>query len=219
MNRQTYSVPSEAAPWLGDPQPLLERLGPAEETAAPALAQWAIQLRGIRSVASLRSFIRAYRAELLVPVELPAIVRARSHAVRNELRELIALDAQLAAEPKMREFAAASFRVGQRQLSRLRPLRDQRLVRRYREAVERGEARGWHTLVYGVSLVIYSLPLRQGLLAYAWHTLGGFIASAARPLALTAGRCAELQAEACEPLPEAVQHVLRQNGSVSLRVL
>jgi urease accessory protein UreF len=219
MNGQTYNAPLEVAPLLGDPRPLLERLGSAEETAAPALAQWALQLRGVRSLGALRSFVHAYRADLLVPVELPAIVRARSHAVRNELRELIALDAQLAAEPKVREFAAASFRVGQRQLNRLRPLRDERLVRRYREAVERGDARGWHTLVYGVSLGIYSLPLRQGLLAYAWHTLGGFIACAARPLALTAGQRDDLQAEACAPLPEAVQTVLRRSGTLALRVV
>ena len=37
-------------------------------------------------------------------------------------------------------------------------------------AVERGEAHGWHTLVDGVTLAIYSLPLRQGLLGYAQQT-------------------------------------------------
>ena len=43
-----------------------------------------------------------------------------------------------------------------------RPLRDQRLVQRYLTAVEQGEAQGWHTLVYGLTLAVYSLPLRQG---------------------------------------------------------
>jgi hypothetical protein len=53
-------------------------------------------------------------------------------------------------------------------------LRDERLVQRYLSAVEFGQANGWHTVVYGITLAMYSLPLRQGLLHYAQQTLGAF---------------------------------------------
>ena len=84
----------------------------------------------------------------------------------------------------LQNFAAASRLVGHTQLQRLRPLRDQRLVQRYLAAVELNEANGWHTLVYGVTLAVYSLPLRQGLFGYAQQTTRGFIQAAARPLKL-----------------------------------
>ena len=37
------------------------------------------------------------------------------------------------------------------------------------------EANAWHTLVYGVTLALYSIPLRQGLLGYGYQTMRGFI--------------------------------------------
>ncbi len=36
-----------------------------------------------------------------------------------------------------------------------------------------GQAHGWHTLVYGIMLAVYSWPLRQGLMHYARETMGG----------------------------------------------
>jgi urease accessory protein UreF len=218
MTGQTYILPEAVAPLLGDPHPLVEQIGPAGGTAASGLAVSAFQLRRIQSLPALRSFLESYRAELLTPVELPVIVRAYGHASRNELRELVALDRQIATTQGARDFAAASCRVGQRQLNRLRPLRDHRLIQRYRAAIERGEAHGWHTVVYGVSLAVFSLPLRQGLVGYASRTLGGFIENAAGPLALTVGDSRELHARACAPVPEVVQHLLEAEGLASLQM-
>src|SRR6185436_12829880 len=104
---------------------------------------------------------------------------------RHEVRELAQFDRQLADEPALKPFAEASRRVGQTELLRLRPLRDERIVRRYLEAVERGEASAWHTLVYGLTLALYSMPLRQGLLGYGFQTSRGFIYAAATPLQLS----------------------------------
>jgi urease accessory protein UreF len=220
MTSQIHVAPPQVAPLLlGDPHPLLEQLGAPEDLAAPALASAALQFQTIRSLPALRGFLQTYHAELLVPLEFPVILRAHGHSVRHEVRELIALDRQLAEEPKLKEFAVASCRVGQRQLHRLRPLRDLRLVRRYLAAVEEGQAHGWHTLVYGVALGIFSLPLRQGLLNYAQHTLGGFIDRAARPLALTQGQCRELQSLACAALPKAVDNLLAPDGQWVLRIV
>src|SRR6185369_5258799 len=121
----------------------------------------------------------------LIPYELPAIQRAFRHASRNETRELIAADQQMAREPMLAPFAGASRRVGRSQLKRLRPLRDQRLVQRYLKAVEENRANGWHTLVYGITLSLYSQPVLQGLVSYERQTLLGFIHAAARPLRLS----------------------------------
>lgn len=214
MTSQTNIAPPDLAPLLGDPHPLLAQVGVAGDL--PALATVGTQLQRVRSLPALRSFLQAYQTELLIPVELPAILRAHTHAVRHEVRELIALDQQLARESKLKEFAVASCRVGQRQISRLRALRDHRLVQRYLAAVEQGDAHGWHTVVYGLSLGVFSLPLRQGLTGYALHTLGGFIESAAGPLALTTGQCRELQEGAVAGVPEAVQALLQPAGKSSL---
>jgi urease accessory protein UreF len=161
----------------------------------------------------LNSFLRHYQQQILVPLELPAIRAAHSHTERNELRELVALDQKLSEMAVLRTFAGPSRRVGQSQLQKLRPLRDQRIVRRYLHAVDTGLAHGWHTLVYGVTLQIYSLALRQGLLGYAHQTTRGFIYSAARSLALSERDCRGLFEELCGGLAEAVEVLLRQQAA------
>ena len=82
------------------------------------------------------------------------------------------------------------------------------MVQRYLAAVENREAHGWHTLVYGLTLAVYSLPLRPGLLGYAHQTTRGFIHAAARGLNLTEAECRALFDELCAPLPGAVELML-----------
>lgn len=209
----------ETAELLGDPHPLLEQLGPADGLATFDAAPATRHFARVHDLPSLQSFLRAYQREILLPLEWPAILRAHGHASRYELRELVALDSQLAAEPALRDFAAASCRVGQRQLSKLRPLRDERFIQRYLKAIASGEARGWHTLVYGISLAVYSLPLRQGLLGYAQSTLGGFIDNAAGPLRLGEACIEELHAEACAGLPGAMELLLSPADGPALCVV
>ncbi len=146
----------------------------------------------IVTLPDLRNFLLHYRDLILKPLELPAIYRAYGHARRHEVRELVAFDQELAAEPVFRSLASASRLVGQRQLLRLRPLRDDRTVQRYLAAVDAGAAQGWHTLAYGLTLAVYSLPLRQGLLGYAGQTTHSFIQSAGQKLALSKTDAREL---------------------------
>jgi hypothetical protein len=95
----------------------------------------------------------------------PAIESAYDHALRNETRELIAVDIVWEMKPCYADFAAASRRVGQCQLQKLRPLRDQRLVPAGTWLPSKRGACSWMAyLVYGITLAIYSMPLRQGLL-------------------------------------------------------
>ena len=208
MTVGTNIAPSSPAELLGDPHPLLEQLGNAGDMAVAAPIADAIQFQRVLDLPSLRQFLNAYRETILVPIELPAIVAAYQHAARGEIKELIALDGRLAAERASREFAVASCRVGQRQLGKLRPLRDQRLVQRYLAAIEAGAARGWHTVVYGVSLAMFSLPLRQGLQHYGEQTLGGFVQSAARSLRLAEVDCDALLAAEANELPRAISTAL-----------
>ena len=192
----------------GDPESLATALGAA--AGLPALG---------RSLAfhhphtpthprALRGFLLDYRQELLIPLELPAIQRAFNHAWRYEVRELLAFDRHLPAHRFPRQFAFASQVTGRRYLRRLRPLRDVRLIRRYLHAIQRGQAFGWHTLVYGAVLTVYSLPLRQGLLGYARQTLGGFIDTASRHLYLPASYRADLARELWADVPPAIDRLL-----------
>ncbi len=201
---------SDAADWLGDWHPLAEQLGSAEGLVALGSVSTLLRIGPVQDASSLRHFLRNYQAQIMVPFELPAIQSAHGHAARNELRELVALDQQMASESVLSSFSSASARVGSSQLLKLRPLRDERLVQRYLHAVEAGQARGWHTLVYGVTLAVYSLPLRQGLLGYAHQTLRGFIYSAARVLQFSEKDCRELFDEVSQGLPGAVEVLVRE---------
>src|SRR5208337_3951997 len=185
MMHRTQLALSDPAEWLGDWHPLAEQLGSADGLLEFGSVSSLLRLPPVRDLASLRKFLEDYQSQILLAHELPVIQRAHGHAARQEVRELVALDRRLAEEPILQNFASASRRIGRVQLQKLRPLRDQRLVQRHLQAVETGQAHGWHTLVYGVTLAIYSLPLHQGLLGYAHQVTRGFIYSAAQMLRLS----------------------------------
>ena len=193
---------------LGDWQALAVQLGCHDGLVSLASASSSSPFGRVRSVVELRDFLEDYQIRLLIPVEMPAIYRAFWHARRGEVRELICLDQELARQPLLREFARASRRVGQSQLKRLRPMRDQRLIKRYLQAVEAGEAHGWHTLVYGLTLHLYALPICQGLASYAQQTLRGFIRAAAPSLQLSEPQCQALQGELVGNLSQPIQNLL-----------
>ena len=210
MVNRTQLALNDAVEWLGDWHPLAEQLGGADGLAALGAVTAELRLSPVHNLPSLRQFLWSYQSQILVPLELPTIQRAHAHAGRREVRELVALDQEMAREPGLQPFASASRRVGRSQLQKLRPLRDERLVQRYLRAVENGEAHGWHTLVFGVTLAVYSLPLRQGLLNYAHHTTRGFIYAAMRTLRLSAPQQRALFSGLCADLPRAVDGVLSQ---------
>ena len=205
---QQPQLTHDPAEWLGDAHPLVEQLGSADGLASLSALADSLAARPVASLPALREFLHAYYERILLPHELPAIQQAFTHARRNEVRELVALDQQLARETRLQDLAGASRRVGQAQLQKLRPLRDERGVQRYLVAVENHEAHGWHTLVYGLTLAVYSLPLRPGLLGYAHQTTRGFIHAAARSLQLTEGDCRAVFDELCAPLPEVVESLV-----------
>ena len=213
MPPQTQNAPVIAGELSGDLQPLLDQLGSPAGLAELAGAAQAADAP-IVTLSDLRTFLRHYRDQILKPLELPAIYRAYGHARRHEVRELVAFDQQLAAEPMLRSLASASRLVGQRQLLRLRPLRDDRTVQRYLAAVDAGSAQGWHTLAYGLTLAVYSLPLRQGLLGYAGQTTRSFIQSAGQKLALSNADARELCDEIFSGIPQTVETLVGKTAAV-----
>ena len=213
MWKQLQPALGEPAAWLGDWHPLVEQLGSTNGLVALGEVSTSLRIPLVHDLSSLRRFLRDYQRRILLPLELPAIQAAFDRTNRHELRELVELDQQLAREAALKPFAEASRRVGQTQLQKLRPLRDERVPRRYLEAVERGEASAWHTLVYGLTLALYSMPLRQGLLGYGFQTTRGFIYSAARSLRLSEMDCREVLEELCASLPEAVETLIAQRAA------
>lgn len=216
MVKQSQLALDDAAEWLGDWHPLAEQLGSTDGLVELASVASLLRLPPVRDAGSLQRFLRDYQRRILFPIEFPAIHASYGHTGRCELRELVELDQSLAHQPVLQRFAGASCRVGKAQLQKLRPLRDHRMVQRYLQAVNSAVAHGWHTLVYGLSLEVYSLPLRQGLLGYAWQTTRGFIYAAARPLRLSEHDCRELYDDLGAEFPGAVESLLRQNSNASL---
>ncbi len=208
MTHSALTVEPLAPELSGEAQEFLDQLGTPAALPALSVAVSALTLEAVRDEATLRRFLAEYRDRVLLPLEVPAIVAAHGHALRNELRELLALDRELGRDARLGGFRVASAAVGRRQLSRLRPMRDQRLVQRYLREVESAAVHGWHTVVFGVFLAQYSLPLRQGLILYSQRTLGGFLDTAGATLRLRAATTDALFDEAVLPVTAEVNRLL-----------
>ena len=218
MVKKTQLALSDAAEWLGDWHPLAAQLGSTDGLVELGSVSATLSLPAVYDLASLREFLSSYQARVLIGFELPAIQAAHGHAMRHEVRELVELDRRFAEEALLQPVLEPSRRMGQSGLQRLRPLRDDRFVQRYLTAMEAGEANAWHTLVYGITLWVYSLPLRQGLLGYAHQTTRGLIYSGARLLRLSEHCCRALFDELAAPLSGAVEDLVRQapvNGDLN----
>jgi urease accessory protein UreF len=196
---------AEAATLPGNVHLLLEQIGSAEVLENLSAMPGATTLPAITTPAQLRAFLKNYQTHILEALELPSIREAYLHANSNEVRELIAQDKQFGGDRALKIFAAASCRAGKAQLQRLRPLKDQRVVQRYLAAVEGGEAEGWHTLVYGLTLSVYSFPLRTGLLTYSSQIMRSFIQSAADQLRMTPADEEAMFNEFSASFPKAVE--------------
>lgn len=202
-NRLAELTAPDGSGLLGDVHALLAQLGAAAPNAE------APQLRTPDTFKALTRFLENYKRDVLIKHEWPAIYRAYNHASRNECQELIALDVSIAQEKSLAPFAEASRRIGQFQLKRLAPLRGERVLSRYMAAIDEGRAHGWHTLVYGLTLALYSLPARQGLMHYAQQILRTYIENAAHSFSLTEEQMRNAIEELLADLPRELETVLR----------
>ena len=193
---------------LGELRALLDQLGAAENLINLQAAADALACPAVPNWEVFREFIAAYKTRVLYAHELNAIYRACLHARANESRELVELDRQLGQLSSLRPFASASRHVGRTQLNWLAPLRGERVVAKYQAAVNDGKAQGWHTLVYGLTLAVYSIPARQGLVGYATQILRRYIDAAGRAFAVTEAERAKLLENLCADLPQQVDAVV-----------
>ncbi len=133
-------------------------------------SRWPVARTRCRSGKSARcricaTFLQNYHAQSCGRSNCPPFSAPSIMPSRNELRELIAFDQQLGRRTDLAELspppagasAKASFNASARCATNAwcsviwPPLR-------------RARPQGWHTLVYGLTLAVYSLPLRQGLI-------------------------------------------------------
>ncbi len=147
----------------------------------------------VKDTDSFLRFSEQYMRYVLIPIELPAIVTASEFASRNALHDLYLLDKQLGSEPHFKMFEQASLALGRNQLRKLRGMRDVRLLSRYRSSVLEGDAHGWHMLVYGIVLHLFSIPIRQGLAKYQTQVLLGFAQSACQSLQWSQSEWSEVE--------------------------
>jgi urease accessory protein UreF len=213
MLDQRYNLPRNVSEVLGDLGAFAEQLGGAEHLDQLTIAPAPAGLAAVNSPAALEAFLINYASAVLGSWEIPAVVRAYAYAVRGQVRELVALDKELSAALALKPFALASAKVGQAQLRRLRPLRGERIVHRYEQAVAQGHARGWHTLVYGLVLAVYSIPLRQGAAHLAQKTLSGFVEAASRRCELPLSDQARVLAMPLSAAGEALGRALQTQPS------
>ncbi len=189
---------------LGDFKALGQVLGSPDALAAMACAM----PRGYSPAAgagSLRAFLSEYRRKALIPLEIPHIQQAYGLASLRRFREILLLDRTPPCGAFTPDLEAASKKIGRRHLKAMLPLRDERIIHRYLAEVEAGRAHGWHTLVYGIFLAIYSLPLRQGICNYARQTQSGFILAAVKRGRISGQEAAALIGEFDESAPEFLQ--------------
>jgi urease accessory protein UreF len=175
---------------LGEVGALAERVG----APGVAISEGSAARGGVAAIGSpaiLREWLDRCRDELLVRQELPMVLRAWQLARQGYSRELVALDEEWGRLASVFPFSEASMRVGQRQMNRLRPLRDVRVVQRYLDAIGSGQAKGWHPIVYGLVLAVFNLPLQQGLTNFGAQSLAGLTRAATRD-----GRIPEAAAQA-----------------------
>lgn len=133
----------------------------------------------------------SYFEEVMGPLELPAIHKAAELARAGKVDELVELDNQLAGMWPAGMMREASRGAGLRELRRLRALRDFRVLPKFKRAVEARQANGWHVVVYGIVLALYSIPTRQGLAHYIEKT----VEAMARSSGLAPTQAAEIEAE------------------------
>ena len=175
MTKSNAAPHNEMATFHQDLSMLCHRLG---EVVPGRVMAPSMRFEKVNDTDSFLRFSEQYIRYVLIPIELPAIVTASEFASRNALHELYLLDKQLGSEPLIKMFEQASLALGRNQLRKLRGMRDVRLLSRYRSSVLEGDAHGWHMLVYGIVLHLFSIPIRQGLAKYQTQVLLGFAQSA-----------------------------------------
>ena len=167
-DRQTaHSEPYPTTLWEGHSYAHMRTGGGRHVSAAHGSKAWDDFLSW-----DLDGDLMLFVSRTLFDLELPIVAEGFAAIGRGAWKEFLALDARLEREMGSNVFREASHRTGAQRLEMLAPLKDHRMLTRYRLAVESDEAVGWHPLVYALFLDAYSIPLREGLSHYGSQALG-----------------------------------------------
>lgn len=112
----------------------------------------------------------AWHDTLFQPLIFPTLRSALAHARRGEMRELLALDQQLATDLGPTHHAG-STRAGQRLAALGTDLRGERLLQRLAEQVRTGATPGHLAVVFAARCGAFSLPDRTAIGAYLFQEL------------------------------------------------
>lgn len=164
--------------------------------------------RAVADRRSLAVLLEALLHDTVARIELPVIRWAYECSVRNDAKGLAELDRFLSSLPVPDALRAASRKVGRQQLRNFAPIKGHKFLRKYSAEVDDGNASGAQPIVYGMYLFLFSIPLREGLLSYAYQTVNGFAAAAARSAHIELRSLESTVAAACADLPKLVEHSL-----------
>ena len=209
QNTSVLTAPQNDALPRSRHHPYEAQLDALESVLCSTTLTQALGAAPLRSVTDLGLLLERYRTTVLEPIELPAIARAHREAAQGRALELIELDKEFAGQhPEWLLLTPASTRVGRDYLTRLRPLQDERTVQRLIEAVRFGRTPGHHLTVFGLTMAIFSIALRQGLAEYAQYALEAVVATAAGKLKLTQLDRDTLLARSQACLPKAIERMV-----------
>src|SRR4051812_5347809 len=95
---QQSETPNLNSEWLGDCHPLIDQVGAADGLTALESLSRALSAGPVRDAVALEAFLQSYHAQILIPIEMPAVESAYHYASRNAFRELVALDQEISRQ-------------------------------------------------------------------------------------------------------------------------
>ena len=176
-----------------------------------------LHTESIKDLPSLAKFLEKFRDQVLTGVDLPAICRSHQLASTNQGIELICFDQEFGKTLRLGKLTQPSREAGKRQLKRMQPLRDHKVVQKYLRAHENGSAAGWHSIVYGLTMAVYAIPLRQALMNYSEKTISVMAESAMFSRQFPVVECRDLVDKILSTLPAIVEQVLKEFCAVTIQ--
>lgn len=214
--RTRMSTSTETAPPQGDADwvpALLQISDPLFPTGAYAhsmgLEEWAATC-GYRDAEDLMAFFRNHAGPALAAWELPYLRFARSAlAASSGLDAVLEIEAEVDAFKWAAEIREASIAQGRGRLRLLQKLwPGDAALAAYKTAFAEGRARGHHLVVSAYQFELLQVPLRAGLMAYAYQSLANFVSASVKLLRISPESAQVALRDGLERLPAWVDAAL-----------
>jgi len=143
-----------------------------------------VQEGRVTDATELATLLETYLRRQMGPGELVALRSAHDGATRGDLDAVLDADERLSAVTLAAEFRESARKSGARLLSLQRGLREDELLERYAERVEREETPGNYAVVLGLAAGRASIDRRQACLLACHGFVTGLLGAAQRLLSL-----------------------------------